>query len=341
MATLHKLTLVPYLQRWDPATRTLSIRVLIVPAGNPLKPLVPLPAVAPAFADANLAFAVHISDTVAALPQRTLVDQMVALPDPAGGAATFSSPNARAIYTAIGDALEIPDSSAADTFAPQGRDMAKQVRKYLPLSYRRSFAFVKPRTSLAVIDDTYHCLMQCPPSPQPPIPDMVIGWGEAIAFALRQPRLAEALGLIFDLDVSLDAAPRLEHGGWLWVELAAASDYFALASTPGFFARVCHTRARAARRGRPPGVYAGRLPSLRERGRSCGARQLRQGFRGSGPLRRRLLEDRPRATAAHRGCAGRGRQRCAHRPRRGGSACLGRRGHPRRTEPRARQAARG
>ena len=36
-----------------------------------------------------------------------------------------------------------------------------------------------------------------------------------------QPRLAEALGLIVSLDVSLDAAPRLENGGWLWVELAA------------------------------------------------------------------------------------------------------------------------
>ena len=234
MATSTKLTLVPYLQRWDHATRTLSIRVLIAPTGNPLEPLVTSPAGVPAFADANFAFSVNISDTVSALPQRTLVDQMAVLPDPDGGIATVSSPDARAIFTAIKEALDIPDSPAADTFSPQGRDMTKQVRKYLPQSYRHSFPFVRPRTSLAVIDDTYHCLMKCPPEPQPPQPPMVIGWGEALAFAMRQPRLAEALGLIVSLDVPLDAAPRLEHGGWLWVELAAASDFFAQTSTVGF-----------------------------------------------------------------------------------------------------------
>src|SRR5215204_2268649 len=115
MATPHKLTLVPYLQRWDHASRTLSIRLLIAPSGSPLDPLVPSPAGVPAFADAKFAFSVNISDTVDALPQRTLVDQVTVRPDPAGGAATVDSPNARAIFTAIKDALEIPDTPAADT----------------------------------------------------------------------------------------------------------------------------------------------------------------------------------------------------------------------------------
>jgi hypothetical protein len=234
MATPTKLTLVPYLQRWNHGTRVLSIRLLIAPTGNPLEPLVPVPAGVPAFADAKLAFSVNISDTVDALPQRTLVDQVTMLPDPASGATTVSSPNARAIFTAIKAALAIPDSPAADTFAPQGRDLTKQLRKYLPKSYRESFSFVRPRTSLAVVDDRYHCLMRCPPEPEPPRPPMVIGWGEALAFAMRQPRLAEALGMIVDLDVPLDAAPRLEQGGWLWVELSAVSDYFPQIATPSF-----------------------------------------------------------------------------------------------------------
>ncbi|MGV3559284.1 hypothetical protein [Larkinella arboricola] len=212
----------------------LSIRLLIVPTGNPLEPLVPAPAGVPAFADAKFAFSVTISDSVEALPQRTLVDQVTALPDPATGTVTVHSPQARPIFTAIKDALEIPDGPAADTFSPQDRDLSKQIRKYLPVSYRHSFAFVKPRTSLAVIDDTYHCLMKCPPNPQPPQPPTVIGWGEALAFSMRQPRLAEALGMIVALDVPLDAAPRLEKGGWLWVELAPASDYFAQTATAGF-----------------------------------------------------------------------------------------------------------
>jgi hypothetical protein len=242
MATPHKLTLVPYLQRWNPTTRELSVRVLIAPTGNPLEPLLPAPPGIPAFADAALAFAVNISDSVDVLPQRTLVDQTTELPDAASGASTVSSPHARTIFEAIKAALAIPDSPAADTFSPQGRDMSRQVRKYLPGSYRTAFPFVRPRTSLAVIDDTYKCLMECPPDSEPPLPEMVIGWGEAIAFAMRQPRLAEALGLIVDLDVPLGPAPRLENGGWLWVELGSASDYAAQASSTPDFLRAFATR---------------------------------------------------------------------------------------------------
>ena len=234
MATPTKLTLVPYLQQWNHSTRLLKLRLLIAPTGNPLAPLVSAPPGVPAFADAKFAFSVNISDTAGSLPQRTLVDQVTVLPDPGTGSATVHNPDARTIFTAIQQALEISDSPAADTFSPQGRDLSRQVRKYLPLSYRRSFPFVKPRTSLAVIDESYHCLMNCPPDPQPPQPPMVIGWGEALAFSMRQPRLAEALGLIVTLDVPLDALPRLEKGGWLWVELAPASDFFAQTATPGF-----------------------------------------------------------------------------------------------------------
>lgn len=231
MATPHKLTLVPYLQRWNPGARTLSIRLLVAPSGNPLTPLVPAPPGMPAFADAKWAFTVRISDTVDALPQRTLVHQTTVLP---AGGTIISHPNSRPIFTAIADALDIPNTAAADTFAPQGRDLTRQVRKYLPVSYRQSWPFVRPRTSLAVVDGSYHCLMKCPPDPQPPQPPMVVGWGEALGYAMRQPRLAEALGLVVSLDVPLDAAPRLEHGGWLWVELAAGADYFAPAAAPGF-----------------------------------------------------------------------------------------------------------
>ncbi|MFV2084070.1 hypothetical protein [Micromonospora sp. LOL_021] len=231
MATSHKLTLVPYLQRWDHTGRTLTVRLLVAPATDPLAPLLASPAGVPAFADAHLAFAVSISDTVAALPQRDRVDQTVALP---AAPATLHAPHARSIFTAIGAALEIPPGPAGDTFAPQHRDTTRQLRKYLPGSYRRSFGFVRPRTSLAVTDASYHCLMTCPPDPAPAVPPTVIGWGEAIAYALRRPRLAEALGLVATLDVPVDADPRLAAGGWLWADLAAHSDYAdAVGADPG------------------------------------------------------------------------------------------------------------
>ena len=213
MATPHKLTAIPYLQRWDDTTRVLSIRVLVVPAGNPLEPLVPG---APAFADASLSFAVSVSDSADALPQRTSVDQVVELP----GAVT---PDARAVFTGLKQALEIPDGPAADTFAPQGRDMTRHLRKYLPVSYRQSFPFVRPRNALGVVDDTYHCLMKCPPVPQPPLPPMVVGWGEALAFALRVPRLAEALGLIHALDTQSHLLQQSFSGTRSWRSWAPRS----------------------------------------------------------------------------------------------------------------------
>lgn len=222
-----KITLVPYLQTWAPDTRVLSIRLLVAPTGNPLEPLLAVPPALPAFADSQLAFRISISDSIAALPQRTLIDQTV-------DTARAGVPDARAIFTAIKAALPVPDGAAGDTFAEQAPDTTRKLKKYLPRSYRQSFDFVQPRTSLAVLDDSYHCLIQCPPDTLPPLPENKIGWGEAIAFALRRPRLAEALGLIVPIDVTLDAAPRLEHGGWLWAELSPGSDYTSQAAMPGF-----------------------------------------------------------------------------------------------------------
>lgn len=222
-----KITLVPYLQSWDHTTRKLSIRLLVAPTGDPLQPLLNSPPGVKAFADCALSFRISISETVGALPQRSLVDQTIDRPAPA-------TLHRRTLFEAIKTVMAIEDGSAGDTFSEQKPDSTHQLRKYLPLSYRQSFDFVQPRTSLAVIDDTYHCLIQCPPDSKPPIADTEVGWGEAIAFSLRRPRLAEELGLIVPLELDIDPSPRLENGGWLWVELAPTSDYFAHVGTPDF-----------------------------------------------------------------------------------------------------------
>ncbi len=223
-----KLTFVPYLQAWDAASRVLSLRVLVAPTGNPLEPLLAAPAGLPAFADAQLSFRAFISDAIDALPMRTNVDQTADTPRRGAPA------DARLIFENIKAGLDIPDGAAGDTFKPQAPDATRQLRKYLPKSYRNAFDFVQPRTSLAVIDNSYQCLMQCPPDALPPEPPTEIGWGEAIAFCLRRPRLADALGLIVPIDITIDAAPRLEEGGWLWLELSPNSDYAAEAGLPDF-----------------------------------------------------------------------------------------------------------
>ncbi len=225
--SISTFTFVPYLQTWEPATRTLSIRVLTAPTTNPLEPLLAAPAGIPAFADASMSFRVFISDAIKAMPLRTNIDQTVDTP-------LQSSPDARAIFTAVKTALAIPNGAGGDTFAPQAPELTRSLRKYLPMSYRQSFDFVQPRTSLAVIDHSYHCLMQCPAETVAPVAPTTVGWGEAIAFCLRRPRLAEALGLITPITIQIDASPRLEEGGWIWIELGPDSDYAAQAALPNF-----------------------------------------------------------------------------------------------------------
>jgi pyrimidine operon attenuation protein/uracil phosphoribosyltransferase len=94
-----KLTFVPYLQAWEPVTRTLSLRVLVAPTGNPLEPLLAVPPGLPAFADTELSFRVFVSDAVGALPMRTNVDQTADTP-------RRGSPDARTIFQAIKEALD-------------------------------------------------------------------------------------------------------------------------------------------------------------------------------------------------------------------------------------------
>ena len=64
---------------------------------------------------------------------------------------------------------------------------------------------------------------------------------------MRQPRLAEALGLIVPpRRPARCRAARSQHGGWLWVELAPASDYVAQVGRRRVPALVRHPRAGAA-----------------------------------------------------------------------------------------------
>jgi hypothetical protein len=71
-------------------------------------------------------------------------------------------------------------------------------------------------------------------------------WGQVIAAALAQPRLAERLGLIYGLSLDIPAAIDTSLGGWLYVTLAAGSPYSALLPPGGANVKM----------------YAARIPAL-------------------------------------------------------------------------------
>src|SRR5262249_1594450 len=63
-----------------------------------------------------------------------------------------------------------------------------------------------------------------PPFPPPPPPARPIAWGEVISFALRNPALARALGLIRDFTITVNAADFADAGGWLFVKPGGTDD---------------------------------------------------------------------------------------------------------------------
>ncbi len=103
---------------------------------------------------------------------------------------------------------------------PQAR-----IKKSLPESYTIAFPFDKPRTADISVGDGYGCALraQAPGLNTPPIPpDNSIWWGQVLSYALRQPVLAQSLGLIYAATVNVPAT-MLEKGGFLWVSLDASS----------------------------------------------------------------------------------------------------------------------
>lgn len=101
---------------------------------------------------------------------------------------------------------------------PPPVSVQKTIKKYLPISYRRSFNFTQPRHQNAVTDDSYECAIreQKPPTPLPP--KSKLSWGKVFAHILRQPLLAKACGMIYSVSVPVDQK-WFEKGGYLYVNI--------------------------------------------------------------------------------------------------------------------------
>lgn len=230
MATpVPRLTISPFLQRWDPGAGRLDISVLLVPTGDPRQPLgIPT---APAFSGSTIVLEARYPGDPLTLP--TLAD----IAGPATGLPLAMPAMQSPLFDALAAKFKL---KLAEPGFQRSADLT--LRKYLPQSYRRSFGFVAPRTPLAVIDDSYHCAIRCPPTTRPPItpPGTDMSWGEAHAALLRQPAAARTAGLVHDL--SLDVGGAFTEGGWLVLTLAAGSDFAAEAGADPSYLRLYATR---------------------------------------------------------------------------------------------------
>lgn len=260
MKNHRRFALLTFPQFFDGAELTLNI-VVLPRNQNPLRPAIeqnapPIPD-APPFADARLSFEAKIIRGLARFPNSRIHDDAVAL-------ATGDPPaRARDLFAALAKNFDISNldqpnrnldanSDKADTAVPEERS----VRKYLPLSYRQAFNFTTPRTRNAVTDDGYHCAVRAAQkSPAFARDTDAISWGKVFAYALRQPLLARQLGMIYQTRLAVESA-HFPHGGWLYVDLDAESDYKAQQQADDTFIKKYAARIPALTPGTPRQVFA-------------------------------------------------------------------------------------
>jgi hypothetical protein len=238
-----RLSLMTFPQRVSPsgvASSTLDLRLLLLPLGDPTAAL---DAGWPAFAGTTLQLNVCVIDSLASLPTN---GSPIARQVPFTGAPPA---NAVALFNLL--KKNLTDKGATVHTNPPSSPDGVRVRKALPTSYTEAFPFSGPRTKDLLVGDGFGCAIrgQKPNlSPDPPKP--IIAWGQILSFVLRQPILAEALGLIYRLSLTIPF-PLLQNGGWLYTTLdttPGSNPYTAEWQSPGNFDFI--------RR------YAARIPAL-------------------------------------------------------------------------------
>jgi len=242
-----RLAVLTFPQRYDGSR--LHVRILLVPrltagwTGNPLEPLIssfPEPGdTTPALADADLQLEARWVGGLDIVPTSAVAAVVSPLPG-ASGIVDTARPLFESLVAPMPGRFKL--SPAMPRLAtPVSEDFA--ISKWLPQSYRNAFVFTGPTAPGALTDDSYHCAMRAKTKPNPffvQSPDTV-SWGEVIAFAMRQPRLAMRLGLVREAWFEISDA-QATAGGFLYVALAEGSAYAAQVTEQ--FSFISHYAAR-------------------------------------------------------------------------------------------------
>ncbi len=124
----------------------------------------------------------------------------------------------------------------------------------------------------------------------------MITWGRVIAFCLRQPLLAERIGLLYRLNITLSDDDYFKDGGWISCRLTSALGRFLDRRSRQGAALV--RRAHSADRAAAAALRAHPVPG--RQGAGAAERRLRHPEDRSVRLRRWVREDRARRAAGER-----------------------------------------
>lgn len=232
----EKLRILTFPQRINGSQ--LELNVLVLPTQNllnvqasfnsVLNPGVPVNL--PSFINANLQLEIKTIRGLSTYPfsDATVLATEGATVDTWATTITYPS-NLPALYEGLSTQFKL-DTSVAGSTTGAGAPLADAdgIRKHLPRSYCDAFNFTTPKTGFAKTDDSYHCAIKRTGKPNPAFQQSKddITWGRVIAFCLRQPLLARAIGLLHSFTLNLNDAGYFENGGWVYFNLVSDLNEF-------------------------------------------------------------------------------------------------------------------
>lgn len=213
---ISKLSIMAFPQKQ--VGKSLYLNVLIVVRNfNPLLDD-SLNALSPAWVNCNLRLQAKVIDSLADYPRLDLAVTSYDLP------LVTMPAEASAIFTSLQSRFKITKTTRADN------TKVKQVKKYLPQTYRQSFNFTSPRNkAICTVGDEYHCAVKKNADPDPGFVQDTdeTSWGKVFAYCLRHKDLAKKCGFIYE-QLKIDLTDNTyKNGGWLYVDLHPDCSYFA------------------------------------------------------------------------------------------------------------------
>ncbi len=239
--TTRNLTLMLLPQSWD--GHHLIANLLLLPSGDPTAPVPLISGEELPFATAKpvLRAALLPGLTVPAWDPSVTPAMLTYIP------ITLSYSTAQsAIFSALSSQYT-PVTTDLTTFKQPGGAIYKD----LPESYLDATGFQTPGSDTFSTGDGFLCSLGSAASAPSttPVSAYTINWGEIISYALRQPLIAQAMGLIYSqVSIPLTAA-QVISGGWIWIEIDTSN-------ASNWYATLLSENAQAV------STYAARLPAL-------------------------------------------------------------------------------